>query len=64
MRVNGVEKKLDSPVNIKTLLEQEGFVVDRVAVEKNGEIVPKASYEHEILKDDDSLEVVAFIGGG
>ena len=36
----------------------------RIAVEKNGEIVPKAQYEETILQDGDSIEVVSFVGGG
>ena len=36
----------------------------RVAVEKNGEIVPKAEYSHTVLKNGDSVEVVSFVGGG
>ena len=36
----------------------------RVAVELNEEIVPKASYDETVLKDGDTVEVVRFVGGG
>ncbi len=36
----------------------------RIAIEKNGEIIPKAQYDTTILQDDDALEVVSFVGGG
>lgn len=36
----------------------------RIAVERNGEIVPKAAYEETILQDGDVVEVVSFVGGG
>jgi len=36
----------------------------RIAVERNGEIVPKATYDNVILEDGDALEVVSFVGGG
>ncbi len=36
----------------------------RIAVERNGEIVPKAQYGETVLKDGDTLEVVSFVGGG
>ena len=36
----------------------------RIAVEKNGDIVPKAQYGETILKDGDTVEVVSFVGGG
>ncbi|WP_297955499.1 sulfur carrier protein ThiS [uncultured Ruminococcus sp.] len=57
------------------LLEKDGKTVaemladmdisgQRVAVEINEEIVPKARYDETILKDGDSVEVVRFVGGG
>ena len=45
-------------------LEGAGYQIPRVAVEKNGEIVPKAEYSHTVLKNGDSVEVVSFVGGG
>ena len=36
----------------------------RVAVERNGKILPKDSYADTILEDGDSLEIVSFVGGG
>lgn len=36
----------------------------RIAVERNGEIVPKSQYGETVLKDGDSVEVVSFVGGG
>ena len=38
--------------------------MQRVAVEKNGEIVPKAEYSDTVLKNGDSIEIVSFVGGG
>lgn len=38
--------------------------VKRIAVERNGEIVPKAQYDKTVLADGDSVEVVRFVGGG
>ena len=45
-------------------LESEGYQIQRVAVEKNGEIVPKAEYSSTVLENGDSIEVVSFVGGG
>lgn len=36
----------------------------RIAVERNGDIVPKAKYAETILADGDCVEVVSFVGGG
>ena len=45
-------------------LESAGYQIQRVAVEKNGEIVPKAEYSSTVLANGDSIEVVSFVGGG
>ena len=64
MRLNGEIKALKEPVALSDFLIQEGFSDKRIAVEKNGEIVPKGEYSNVILSDGDTLEVVAFVGGG
>ena len=46
------------------LLEQRELVGKRVAVERNGEIVPRASHAHTRLCEGDQLEIVVAVGGG
>ena len=46
------------------LLQKQNYRTERVAVELNGEIVPKAAFGQTVLKDGDQLEVVSFVGGG
>ncbi len=51
----------------KTVLEylnESGYDIKRVAVERNGDILPKSRYESTVLQDGDSIEVVSFVGGG
>ena len=43
---------------------QNGYDPKRVAVEKNGEILPKSAFDSTILSDGDVVEVVSFVGGG
>ncbi len=45
-------------------LAEAGYQGDRVAVEHNGEIAPKARYDAIVLQDGDVVEVVRFVGGG
>ena len=55
------------PANGKTLLELltgEGYDPERVAVERNEEIVPRGTFGQVVLEDGDALEVVQFVGGG
>lgn len=55
---------LDSPVKLCRLLEDLKYDTKRIAVEKNGEIIPKAQYQDVSINDSDTLEVVSFVGGG
>ena len=45
-------------------LSREGYSFAFIAVECNGQIIPKSMYKEQILKEDDHLEVVSFVGGG
>lgn len=64
VKVNGKERDYRPGMSILQLLEEMGYNIARVAVEKNGEIVPKKMLPEIILEDEDSLEVVSFVGGG
>lgn len=51
----------------KTLAEYlatTSYDTKRIAVERNGDIVPKAQYDATVLQNGDTLEVVSFVGGG
>lgn len=61
--VNGAEESFIH-VTIGGYLEQNGYDLRRIAVELNGEIVPKSKYDDVVLKDGDRVEIVSFVGGG
>lgn len=61
--VNGTEESF-THVTISGYLEQNGYDSRRIAVELNGEIVPKSKYDDVVLKDGDRVEIVSFVGGG
>ena len=63
VRINGED--LDVGGNsVAEYLNSAGYDLMRVAVELNGDIVPKVQYADTVFKDDDSVEVVSFVGGG
>ena len=64
MKVNGEEKTLEKEMSLADFLQQENYVPERIAVERNGEIVPKAEYDSVMLGGEDVLEIVHFVGGG
>lgn len=63
VKING-EKTDASGKSVAELLEALGYSQQRVAVELNEKIVPKASYTETFVKDGDSVEIVRFVGGG
>ena len=62
--VNGKQNQLASEMSVADYLEQNYYLIKRIAVELNEEILPKYSYSDTMLKDGDRLEVVTFVGGG
>ena len=63
VRINGQDVSADG-MTVSEYLESTSFDAKRIAVEKNGEIVPKATYDETVLCDGDTVEVVSFVGGG
>lgn len=64
MKVNGKQQALSASVSLTQYLKENGYNEKRVAVERNGEIIPKAKFQDTILSDADTLEIVHFVGGG
>lgn len=64
MKVNGESKELRQGMSLEQFLGQEGYNLSRVAVERNGQIIPKSAYQDTELSDADTLEIVHFVGGG
>ena len=62
--VNGKEIQMDEVKSVESYLTETGYQMKRIAVELNGEILPKYQYSETMLKDGDSMEVVTFVGGG
>ena len=53
--VNGKEVTLTGPLSVADYLEQNNYQIKRIAVEMNGDILPKYSYSDTMLKDGDRL---------
>jgi sulfur carrier protein len=64
LSVNGVARRLGADASISQLLESLELAGKRVAVERNGEIVPRSRYAQTALADGDRLEIVVAVGGG
>lgn len=51
-------------MTVSEYLETTTYDAKRIAIERNGDILPKSQYGETILKEGDTLEVVSFVGGG
>ena len=64
IKVNGKLKTINRNVNLSILIENLKIQLKKVAIEVNGEIVDKKKLNRIILKNNDRIEIVHFIGGG
>ncbi|WP_374401062.1 sulfur carrier protein ThiS [Niveibacterium sp.] len=62
--LNGAPQSLPANTTIAQLLERLGYAGKRLAVERNGEIVPKGRHVEFVLAAGDRLEIVVAVGGG
>lgn len=62
--VNGENRRLEQPINCAELLARFELAGKRVALERNGEIVPRSRFSDQMIADGDRLEIVVAVGGG
>lgn len=62
--INGKTLTLSAPKTIGSYLDENNYRRTYIAVEKNGEILPKSKYDTTYLNDGDKIEIVSFVGGG
>ncbi|GAB4546815.1 MAG: sulfur carrier protein ThiS [Thermodesulfovibrionia bacterium] len=64
IRLNGQEREFNSLTTISDLLKELNIEPRSVAIEVNKVIIKKGEYDRYELKDNDSIEIVSFVGGG
>ncbi len=62
--VNGVAREVPEQITVRALLAELGWAERRVAVECNGEIVPRSTHATATLAAGDRLEIIEAVGGG
>jgi len=62
--VNGQHRRVPAGMTIAQLAAELGLVPEKVAVERNLEIVPRSTLAEAEIRDGDDLEIVTFVGGG
>ena len=64
LTINGEARDVKDGLTVRELVELLGFTDGPVAVERNREVVPRASHATTCLAPDDRLEIVHLVGGG
>ena len=64
LTVNGEGRDVPEPLTVRALVELLGLGDGPVAVERNGDVVPRAEHPSTALGDGDVIEIVHFVGGG
>jgi sulfur carrier protein len=62
--INGEARQFNAPISVAVLLEEMQLTGKRIALERNGQIVPRGQFGHHLLADGDKLEIVVAVGGG
>jgi sulfur carrier protein len=62
--VNGDARRFERPLRLDELVRALDLAGKKIAVEKNGEIVPRSAHARTPLADGDRLEIVVAVGGG
>ena len=64
IQLNGHPYEINDRTNLNELLNKLKIQKNKVAIEVNGEIIQKDKYQNLVLRKDDKVEIVHFIGGG
>jgi thiamine biosynthesis protein ThiS len=62
--INGETREIPDGLNITGMLEHLGMPRDRVAIERNLNILPRANWNETRVESNDRFEIVQFVGGG
>ncbi len=62
--VNGDAQRFEQPLVVSELIERMALAGKKIAVERNGEIVPRSAHGSTTVLDGDRLEIVVAVGGG
>ena len=62
--INGAPQRFDSPLPVSALIDRMALAGKKIAVERNGEIIPRGLHQEVLVEDGDQLEIVVAVGGG
>ena len=62
--INGEKKLISIRSNLSDVLENFEINTNKIAIEINQKVIPKSLYRNTLIKNEDKIEIVQFIGGG
>jgi thiamine biosynthesis protein ThiS len=62
--VNGEDRQLPEGLTLEALIHHLALAPDRLAIERNRQVVRRADWPQTILSEDDRIEIIHFVGGG
>jgi sulfur carrier protein len=64
LTINGQPRSLSAPISLARLIEQLELAGKRLALERNGQIVPRSQFDVVEVASGDAIEIVVAVGGG
>jgi thiamine biosynthesis protein ThiS len=62
--INGEPREIPDGLNVTALIEHLGMMENRVAIERNRDILPRTQWHETQVRANDAFEIVQFVGGG
>jgi thiamine biosynthesis protein ThiS len=62
--INGEDREVPEQMTLASLVQHLALAPERLAVERNREVVRRADWPHTTLSEDDRIEIIHFVGGG
>ena len=62
--INGQRREIPEGLHVAAMVEHLGMPLERVALERNFDILPRSRWSETLVEQNDSFEIVHFVGGG
>ena len=64
IKINGEPQEVDQAINLSKLVATLGLKPEQIAIELNQNVARRADWPNTLLRPDDKIEIVHFVGGG
>lgn len=64
IKINGKEEFIDKAIRLSEIILKKKLCAEKIVIEHNLSIIPKEEWQEIVLKENDSIEIISFVGGG